>query len=57
MEETMRLGPGSMLPDSMLNRGDSSIISEAAPSELAAEFSETRMPATWTTWRRPRACR
>jgi twitching motility protein PilJ len=43
MEETMRLGLGSMLPDSVLNRGDSSIISEAAPSELAAEFGETRM--------------
>jgi twitching motility protein PilJ len=43
MEETMRLGPGSILPDSILNRGDSSIISEAAPSELAAEFGETRM--------------
>ena len=43
MEETMRLGPGSVLPDSVLNRGDSSIISEAAPSELAAEFGETRM--------------
>ena len=43
MEETMRLGPGSVMPDSVLNRGDSSIISEAAPSELAAEFGETRM--------------
>ena len=43
MEETMRLGPGSVLPDSVLHRGDSSIISEAAPSELAAEFGETRM--------------
>jgi twitching motility protein PilJ len=44
MEETMRLGPGSVLPESMGGRADSSIISEAAPSELAAEFSETRMP-------------
>jgi len=43
MEETMRLGPGSVLPESLSSRGDSSIISEAAPSELAAEFSETRM--------------
>ena len=45
MEETMRIGgPGSILPDQLNSRGDSSIISEAAPSELAAEFSETRMP-------------
>jgi twitching motility protein PilJ len=44
MEETMRLGPGSVLPEALSARGDSSIISEAAPSELAAEFSETRMP-------------
>jgi twitching motility protein PilJ len=44
MEETMRLGPGSVLPEAMNSRLDSSIISEAAPSELAAEFSETRMP-------------
>jgi twitching motility protein PilJ len=45
MEETMRIGgPGSILPDSLNSRLDSSsIISEAAPSELAAEFSETRM--------------
>ncbi|MFO1326969.1 MAG: methyl-accepting chemotaxis protein [Rubrivivax sp.] len=47
MEQTQRLGQGtSILPDSALpaSSGDSSIISEAAPSELAADFSETRMP-------------
>ena len=40
-EVTVRLGnntPGSR------DDADSSIISEAAPSELAQEFSETRMP-------------
>ena len=44
MEETMRLGPGSVLPDMVGGRADSSIISEAAPSELAAEFGETHLP-------------
>jgi twitching motility protein PilJ len=45
MEETMRIGgPGSVLPESPDARADSSIISEAAPSELAVEFGETRMP-------------
>ena len=45
MEQTMRLGgPSSMLPDSQLGRSDQSIISEAAPSELAAEFTDTRIP-------------
>ncbi|MCA0240318.1 MAG: methyl-accepting chemotaxis protein [Proteobacteria bacterium] len=43
MEETIRLGPGSVLPESLNTRGDSSIISEAAPSELAGEFGETRV--------------
>ncbi len=43
MERTMRLGPGSLLPDSALPREDSSIISEAAPSELAGEFGESRL--------------
>jgi len=45
MEETVRLPPGST-PDSIISTrsGDSSIISEAAPSELAAEFGETRLP-------------
>jgi twitching motility protein PilJ len=38
MEATQRIGQGSSL------LSDSSIISEAAPSELAADFSETRLP-------------
>ncbi|MCC7151242.1 MAG: type IV pili methyl-accepting chemotaxis transducer N-terminal domain-containing protein [Rubrivivax sp.] len=45
MERTMRLGPGSMLPDSALPRDEPSIISEAAPSELAADFAESRLSA------------
>ncbi|HNT38511.1 MAG TPA: methyl-accepting chemotaxis protein [Rubrivivax sp.] len=45
MERTMRLGSGSVLPDSALPREDSSIISEAAPSELTADFSESRLSA------------
>jgi twitching motility protein PilJ len=50
MEQTVRLGSGGAAtldpnappPD----LGDNSIISEAAPSELAPEFSETRAPET-----------
>jgi twitching motility protein PilJ len=48
MEATIRLGPGTLAPppDAAARGGaDSSIISEAAPSELAADFSETRMPS------------
>ncbi|GAB1390454.1 MAG: hypothetical protein AMXMBFR78_23930 [Rubrivivax sp.] len=45
MEQTMRLGPGTLLPDSALPREDSSIISEAAPSELSADFGESRLAA------------
>ncbi|ODU10807.1 MAG: chemotaxis protein [Rubrivivax sp. SCN 71-131] len=45
MEQTMRLGPGTLLPDSALPREDASIISEASPSELSADFSESRMAA------------
>ncbi len=47
MERTVRLGPGgvTLAPDSRRSTlGDSSIISEAAPSELAPEYSDT--PAT-----------
>jgi len=47
MEQTVRLGPGTLAPiDTMTPRGgsDSSIISEAAPSELAGDYHETRMP-------------
>ncbi|WP_326539018.1 methyl-accepting chemotaxis protein [Pseudorhodoferax sp.] len=48
MEETMRLERGSsLLPDDANSRMDSSIISEAAPSELAADFSETRLPGDY----------
>jgi twitching motility protein PilJ len=48
MEQTVRLGPGTLAPiENPGPRGgnDSSIISEAAPSELAADFHETRLPA------------
>ena len=48
MEQTLRLGPGTLAPmDTQSARGgsDSSIISEAAPSELAADYHETRQPA------------
>ncbi|MBC7938672.1 MAG: type IV pili methyl-accepting chemotaxis transducer N-terminal domain-containing protein, partial [Chitinophagaceae bacterium] len=43
MEATVRLGGGSATRATRLDN-DSSIISEAAPSELAPEFSETRLP-------------
>jgi len=43
MEATIRLGPGTLAPGGPNTRsGDSSIISEAAPSELAADYGETR---------------
>ncbi len=47
MEATMRLGPGTISQDGppTQTEGDSSIISEAAPSELAAEYNETRLHA------------
>jgi twitching motility protein PilJ len=48
MEQTVRLGPGTLAPiDTQMPRGgaDSSIISEAEPSELAADYNETRLPA------------
>ncbi|CAD5375282.1 twitching motility protein PilJ [Rubrivivax sp. A210] len=42
MEATVRLGQSTLSPDlGRGDRGDSSIISEAAPSELAAEYSES----------------
>jgi twitching motility protein PilJ len=46
MEATVRLGPGTLAPSAEGARAaaDSSIISEAAPSELAAEYGETRGP-------------
>ena len=47
-EVTVRLGQSTLAPGSADGRGDgdSSIISEAAPSELAPEYSETRMPGS-----------
>ncbi len=45
MEATIRLGGSTLGPDITRGHGgDSSIISEAAPSELAAEFAESRHP-------------
>ncbi|MBZ8141962.1 chemotaxis protein [Rubrivivax gelatinosus] len=44
MDATIRLGPGTLAPDSAVRAPDSSIISEAAPSELAGEYSNTRVP-------------
>jgi twitching motility protein PilJ len=48
MEQTVRLGPGTLAPiENLAPRGgaDSSIISEAAPSELADDYHETRQTA------------
>ena len=42
-ERTVRLGQSTLSPGSR-DGADSSIISEAAPSELAQEFSETHLP-------------
>ena len=46
MEATVRLGPGTVPADAAATRAgvDSSIISEASPSEMATEYSETRIP-------------
>ncbi|MDE2399348.1 MAG: type IV pili methyl-accepting chemotaxis transducer N-terminal domain-containing protein, partial [Burkholderiales bacterium] len=45
MEATVRLGPGTKAPiDTGIQGGDSSIISEATPSELASEFHDSRLP-------------
>ncbi len=44
MEVTVRLGGGVGPDGKPTDHEDSSIITEAAPSELAAEFSETRQP-------------
>ena len=49
MERTVRLGPDGAVADTSAphsdtgSLGDTSIISEAAPSELAPEFSESRV--------------
>jgi twitching motility protein PilJ len=42
-EVTVRLGGNTLAPGSRSDGGDSSIITEAAPSELAPDFTETRM--------------
>jgi twitching motility protein PilJ len=45
MEATMRLGGSTLgVAPSRLDQEDSSIISEAAPSEMAADFPESRHP-------------
>jgi twitching motility protein PilJ len=45
MEATVRLGNNTLAPQLGRSEGaDSSIISEAAPSELAADFAESRHP-------------
>jgi twitching motility protein PilJ len=46
MEVTARLSPNTVSPEPHRPDADSSIISEAAPSELAVEFGETRLPGT-----------
>ncbi len=46
-EVTVRLGQSTLAPGAR-EGADSSIISEAAPSELAPEFSETRLPGSET---------
>ncbi len=43
MEATIRLGQSTLSPPAEHGDGDSSIISEAAPSELAVEYGETRL--------------
>ena len=49
MEATMRLGPSTIgVAPSRLDNEDSSIISEAAPSEMAADFPESRHPGVDT---------
>ncbi len=46
MEATMRLGQSTLgVAPSRLDHEDSSIISEAAPSEMAADFPESRHPS------------
>ena len=49
MEATLRLGQSTMgMEPSRRDNEDSSIISEAAPSEMAADFPESRHPGTDT---------
>ncbi len=50
MEQTIRLGPGTLAPESRLRPPEpDSIISESAPSEMASEFAETRLPGSRET--------
>lgn len=56
MEQTVRLGPGgaTLAPDTGVNTvGDTSIISEASPSELAPEYGDSRGAAAEPTPSRP----
>ncbi|HSM22949.1 MAG TPA: methyl-accepting chemotaxis protein, partial [Rubrivivax sp.] len=46
MESTVRLGQSTLMPGERVGDADSSIISEAAPSELAADFADSRHPGT-----------
>jgi twitching motility protein PilJ len=47
-EVTVRLGQGTGALEGAGEASDSSIISEAAPSELAVDFGETRLPGSYT---------
>ena len=48
MEQTIRLDPGraTLVPEDSRSAADSSIISEATPSELSPEFNEARLDST-----------
>ena len=46
MERTVRLGQRTLIPGERAGDDDSSIISQAAPSELAADFAESRHAGT-----------
>ena len=48
MESTQRLGQSTLSPELGRLDGDASIISEAAPSELAGDFADSRMPGMGT---------
>ena len=45
MEATVRLGHSTLSPEVSRMDADSSIISEAAPSELAGDFGDSRLPS------------
>lgn len=46
MESTVRLGQSTLMPGERVGDADSSIISEAAPSELSADFADSRHPGS-----------